>query len=243
MGLGNQIDSHKIYLSVGFGKIRRKTDENGKPVTESTPKAVRRATKDGTPVWALEYPYLEGKIQKIFLKEDTGYGVSIEIVISDILETFQLSLKEESRYGQDFFKKLPNIDLTNTVKLTPYDFKDKETGKPKVGVSIEQFEKKVQSYYEVKTDGKWNILHGYPEPDGVNFLDKDELKIYFIKVKKFLRTEFLSKFGKFEQKEQPTEDAPEIWQKGNEIIHPETDHVDEPNMTIPIDDSFPNEEY
>lgn len=190
MGLGSRSDGTKIFLQVSFGKIRQKSLENKQKVDASTPGAVRRETQSGSESWALEHDYISGIIENIFYKEDPQYGNSFEIVISDVVDEYQLSFAEDSRYWFDFMKKLPNVDLKNQVKISAYDFVNKE-GKRVAGCGVEQNGQKITSYYEVKgKDGKWQLLHSFPVSEGVDFKDKDETKMYFIKVKKFLRKQF-----------------------------------------------------
>jgi hypothetical protein len=190
MALGTNSGTPKIYLTVGFGKIRQKTLDNKQRVDANTPKAVKRLTQSGAESWALEFDFIEGLIDSIFYKEDREYGDSFEVVIEDDTTKYQLSFPEESRFWVDFMSKLPKINLNEIVKITAYDFQDKE-GKRKVGTSIEQAGEKITSFYSSKNeDGTWNLLNGYPTAKDVNFKDKDEIKVYSIKVKKFLRGEF-----------------------------------------------------
>jgi hypothetical protein len=190
MALGSHSGSPKIFLQVSFGKIRQKSLENKQKVDASTPGAVRRETQSGSESWALEHDFLSGIIENIFYKEDAQYGNSFEVVISDVVDQYQLSFTEDSRYWFDFMKKLPNVDLKEKIKISAYDFVNKEN-KRVAGCGVEQNNQKVASYYEVKgQDGKWKLLHGFPVSEGVDFKDKDEIKMYFIKVKKFLRNQF-----------------------------------------------------
>jgi hypothetical protein len=187
--LGSNNGTQKTFLTVGFGKIRQKTLDNKTKVDENTPGSVKRTTQSGSESWALEYDFIEGTIEKIFYKEDKDYGNSYEVVISDV-EVYQLSFSETSQYCNDLLKKLPNINLLDRVKFTAYDFEDKDH-KRKCGLSIEQHSNKITSHYEVKQpDGKWKLLHSFPSGESIDFKDKDECKIYFIRVKKFLRAEF-----------------------------------------------------
>jgi len=190
MGLGSNNQTQKTFLTVGFGKIRQKTLENKQKVDANTPGAIKRLTQSGAESWALEHDFIEGVIESIFYKEDAEFGNAFEVTISDFGEKYQLSFSEESRFWIDFMKKLPNIDLSTKVKITAYDFTDKEN-KHKAGISILQNNIKITSFYEQKIDdGNWEFLHNYPTSKGVDFKDKDEIKMYFIKVKKFLRSEF-----------------------------------------------------
>jgi hypothetical protein len=194
MALGSNIGTPKIYLTVGFGRIRQKTLENKQKVDTNTPGAIKRVLQSGTESWALEYDFVSGVIKSIFYKEDIQYGNSFEVVIEDIVDTYQVSFSEDSRFWIDFMKKLPNIDLNKEVKITTYDFTDKQN-KHRAGISVEQDGTKIKSYYEIQQEDKtWELLHGFPSGEGIDFKDKDETKMYFIKVKKFLRNEFISKF-------------------------------------------------
>jgi hypothetical protein len=223
MARGSHTETGRTFLSVAFGKIRQKHTDTGQRVDENTPLAVRRETQAGKESWALEFDFVSGIIQKIFYKESQEYENTFEVVIADGPENLQLSFTEDSRFWFDFMKKLPNIDLSKEVKITAYDFVDKDK-KRRVGISIEQGGTKIGSYYEKKgEDGKWTLLHGFPAADGVDFKDKDETKIYFIKVKKFLKNQFTEIFG-------------DKWGKSETAAETKTDEVsaDEPPSDLPF---------
>jgi hypothetical protein len=196
MGLGSNSTTQRTYLSVGFGKIRQKQTNNKTKVDSQTPNAVMRKTQSGEESWALEHDFVTGVIEKIFYKEDEKYGNSFEVLIGDAIDNYSLGFTEDSRFWFDFMKKLPNIELSKEVKITIYDFEDKKTGKRRAGVSVEQNDVKILSYYDKKNDkGEWELLHGYPSGKDIDFKDKDEVKMYFIKVKKYLRNQFNELFG------------------------------------------------
>lgn len=76
-----------------------------------------------------------------------------------------LSMGASSNFAQDFLKKLPNIDLKGTINLKPYDFDDKETKRRVAGITIEQDEKKIVSFFdEFDSEGKrtGKALNGFP---------------------------------------------------------------------------------
>jgi hypothetical protein len=216
MATGSNSGTARIFLTVGFGKIRQKSLENKQRVDANTPNAVMRELANGGQSWALEHDYVSGVIENIFYKEDKQYGNSFEVVMRDGVELYQISFSEESRFCADFLKKLPNVNLSNELKITAYDFTNQE-GKHVAGVSLEQDGTKITSFYDKKheKDGKvtWELLHGFPKSEGVDFKDKDETKIYFIQVKKFLRSEFSrlfsDKFNKPEPKQEVHEDLEE----------------------------------
>jgi len=207
MALGSNSGSPRIFLTVGFGRIRQKSLENKQKVDASTPGAVKRLKQDNTETWAIEHDFVSGIIQSIFYKEDAKYGNSFEVTLQDVADVYQVSFPEDSRFWFDFSKKLTNIDLKQEVKITAYDFVDKEN-KRRAGVSVEQNGNKLRSFYDqMNPDKSWTLLYGFPSGDGVDFKDKDEIKMYFIKVKKFLRGEFNAKFkDKFDNKPHVAED-------------------------------------
>ena len=192
MGLGSNQTTPKIYLSVAYGKIRQKSVGNEK-VNEKTPGAVKRLTQQGAESWSLEHDFVTGEIENIFYKEDEKYGNSFEVVITEVADKYQLSFTEDSRFWFDFAKKLPNINFNEPLKITAYDFTDRVTGKKHAGISVEQNGQKITSFYETKEGEKWILKHGFPTSEGVDWKDKDETKVFLIRVKKFLRTEFVNR--------------------------------------------------
>lgn len=175
-----RIDSKRRYMHISYGKFKEKAFENA-------PGAEARENKDGKVVWEYNFDYIEGKITGIYYKEDEKFGNSFEVVIDDSKEKFQISFKEGDSFFNDFFSKLPNINLKEWVKLAPYSFEDKNTGKLKKGITVWQNDSKVENYFvKYNQDQKtYTYLHGFPEPE--KKMDKEEWKIYFIRVRKFLR--------------------------------------------------------
>lgn len=169
----------KTYLSITYGKFRQSS-------TKDDEEAVSRMNKDDKEVWERVFDWIEGKITKIYYKEDDEFGNSFEVTIDDGAEKFNLSFKEDSRYCSDLLSKLPNIDLNQDVKLVPYDFQPKDSPSARKGLTIWQNNAKIENYFVNKEGDKFIYKHGFPESDGK--MEKDDFKIYMIKVKKFLRT-------------------------------------------------------
>ena len=170
----------KRYLHISYGKFREKAGENANG-------AEVRQTKEKKTVWEYVYDYAEGEIVKIFYKESKDYGNSFEVLIRDDKELFQVSFKEGDNFYNDFFAKLPNVDLDKWVKLIPYDFEDENSGKQKRGLTVWQENNKLDSKFTSydKETKKFSYLEGFPEPG--KSMDKEDWKIYFIQVVKFLR--------------------------------------------------------
>ena len=177
MPLGDS-DTNKTYLSISFGKLRKK-------VNEATPGAVSRINKIKETVWELVYGFITGKITNILYKEHSEYGNSFEITFDDGNEKYNVSLPEDSKYCQDFLSRLPNLDLSHYVTLSPYDFKPQDSEKNKKGLTLKQNGVKIENYFVTKEDDKYIFSHGYPETDGQ--LSKADWKIYVIRLQEFLK--------------------------------------------------------
>jgi hypothetical protein len=106
----------------------------------------------------------------------------LQIVFSDAI----LSMNTESRYFQDFAKRVRNIDFNKEVFLSPYDF-EPEKDKRLTGVSIKQGGEKIENYYWDPTEKA--VCNGFPEPKDANNYSKDDWKVFFIDVRKFLVNE------------------------------------------------------
>lgn len=180
MGLTER--TNRIYLSIGFGKLRMKCSPDN-------PKAIKRETDKGT-TYAIEYTSISGTLDAIIFRDDPNYGRSWLLQITD-KEQYQVQVSEESRYASDLLERIPNLVIGEIYKFTPYDFEDVLNKKRRVGLSIKTLsDEKVENYYKIYNEDKkeWIYKHGYPTYDG-DWKDKDEMKIYFMRVLKFLRTE------------------------------------------------------
>lgn len=180
MPAGRNENANKRFMHIAYGKFREKAVENAIG-------AEARENKDGKVMWEYVFDYIEGKITGIFHKEDEKFGNSFEVIVDDGKDKFQISFKEGDSFFNDFFSKLPNVAIKTTVKLVPYAFNDKNTGKLKKGLVIWQGNAKVESYFTSynETTKTYTYLHNFPQPD--EKMDKEDWKIYFIKVNKFLR--------------------------------------------------------
>lgn len=180
MGLQNTRDNRKYVTVLGDGTIRLS-------VTEETEGAVKReyetSDKKTGVKFELIFSELSGKITGLNF-QDGDYGKNIQIEVTDG-EPIVLSLNTASNFGEDFLKKLPNIDLTKDVILRPYSFED-DNGKLRKGITVLQAGGKIQSYF-YDVEGKKNV-NGYPTPDPkkVKSFDTDDWKVYFIEARKFL---------------------------------------------------------
>jgi len=182
MGLTRR--SNRQYFDVSLGAIRRR-------VSEDTPDAVKRKKSDDSVVWELVFKDMEGILEDILFKTHPEYGNSWVLHIKDGNDEFGLQVHEDSAYGRDLLKKIPNLRQGGVYRFTPYDYERNK--KRKTGIFINtQGDERVDSYYqrfEGSNEDGWTVtnLNGYPEYTGAKN-DKDEFKIYCLQATKFLRT-------------------------------------------------------
>lgn len=168
------------YLTIIGGTLRQK-------VGETTQGAVRRdyEGRDGSQKTKFELSYnsVFGKITGVRF-EETENGDQLSVKIEDGGERYFLNMGVETNFAQDFMKKLPTIDLTKAVEITPYDFVG-DNDKKFRGLSIKQDGEKIKNFFY---DGDNKVeLHGFPKPVGdTKKFKKDDWKMHFLVVKKFL---------------------------------------------------------
>jgi len=182
MSLTETIENNNLYLSIIGGSLMQK-------VQPDTQKAIKREyeTSDGKKgvKWEIRHKNLTGKIVGLqFLASD--FGEQLRVRIENNGESAVVSIALDSRYFTDFGKKISNIDLTQNIVFNSYDFTNKE-GKRLQGLSITQNGEKVTNYFWDAE--KKEVLHDFPQPEGdKNTFDSDDWKMFFIRVKKFLKT-------------------------------------------------------
>lgn len=174
-----EADSGGKFLNVTQGRLRVTVDE-------TTPGAKRREweTPDGKSgvKWELVYSKISGQITGIEFKEgEFGEQLNITIYFPNQDENYILTMQSNSRYAIDFMKRLPGVDFDKEVELTPYDIED--NGKRNVGIRLVQGETIRNCFWDYENKrGKG----GFPEMKAEK-PDKDDWKVYFIEVKKWLK--------------------------------------------------------
>lgn len=174
-------------------------------VPEGTEGAVFREgdTKDGTHYakWELIFKSLSGKISNLYFHDgDYGRNLMVTLAYEDGEDT--ISFSTGSPFGEDFMKKLPNIDLDEVVEIAPFAFTDNQ-GKERRGVTVKQTGKgwkddKVPNFFykpSAVEGGRGENINGFPTPEGdTSKYTKDDWKIYFLQARKFLMTYVEEKF-------------------------------------------------
>ncbi len=163
-------------------------------VPQDHPEAVRRdwksadGTKSGTKYERIVNS-LFGFIKEVsFHDGEFGMQVYIKLDETEDGEDPIIALATSSREGEDFLKKLPNINLAKEVRLRPFNFEG-EGGDEVRGMEImqqdenDEFKVKITNFFRDK-EKKENI-NGYPNPES-NDLSKDEWKLYFLQARMFL---------------------------------------------------------
>lgn len=144
-------------------------------------------TSDGTKGHKYEsvFKNIEGIIDDIEIREgDYGKQLFLHFAADEGGEEQTLVLNTKTPFGEDTMKRLPNIDFSQPVRLSPYSFED-DKGKLRKGMSIKQNDEKVQNFF---WDTEQNVpTNGMPQPEGdVETFDSDDWSAYFTKVRKFL---------------------------------------------------------
>ena len=168
------------YLSIfSDGSLREKT-------TKDNPDAVLREyeLKDGTKgeKWEVVYKSIIGRITGISFRDgDYGQQLILEFTGKEG-DVLNVTTNTSSNFGTDIMRRLPNVDLSKSVFFLPYSFED-DRGKDRRGVSIKIGDEKAENFFFDPVNKK--TVNGFPEPTKED-MDKDDWKVHFIEVKKFL---------------------------------------------------------
>lgn len=181
MAYGNtQNESSRIKF-----RITSSTDDRGRKhamfslsAKEGDKDAKQVMGKDGTPYldgegkgrWKTDYTFVEGFIVD-FVKEDVEVtkGTTrtyLNIQMMDGSDSYTVSVEKGSRYWLDFLKRLPSVDLSKKVHMSPYSIE--ENGKWNQGIVIHQEGVKVVSAYN-----KENNYGGAPQATKVSINNKE----------------------------------------------------------------------
>lgn len=177
---------NKVYAIItADGALRIPSNEQN-PLAEK--RVVEKSDKSVVTKWELVKKGYKGTIESITFNEmDFGKMINVAFKLEQgEREQVVLSMNTASNYASDFMKKLPNVDLTKEISISPFSFNG-DNGKNVKGITIWQGEDsnkvKVANFF---SDGKTN-LNGLPSPEnGGQGFDKDDWKMYFTTVKKFL---------------------------------------------------------
>jgi hypothetical protein len=134
---------------------------------------------------------LKGFIEKVDIIEG-DYGKQVVVTLDKNSSGLNptIYMNASSREGEDFMKKLPNINLMNEVRLRPYSFTG-DDGDVVKGIDLTQTDEEgkytlqIQSFFFDKENRK--NLHGYPDPEGdTESFTSEDWKNYYYQARKFL---------------------------------------------------------
>ena len=174
-------NSDKVFITVlADGKFHQTVQEG----TEGS--VVRKyEDKEGVEKEKIELVHdsVSGLLTNIAF-ENGDFGTSLHVTLDD---DGIIAMSTASSFGEDFMKKLPNIDLKKEIKLAPYAF-EAEDGKNRKGITVYQDNVKIESFYFDKDKKKG--INGIPEADGdTTKFKSDDWKLHFLVVRKFLVAE------------------------------------------------------
>lgn len=173
MGLENNTSAK--FLSIGDGKITKR-------VKEPTDNSVSRVTKEGKTVHEEIYDAISGIITEIKTTDHPQYGRFWNIMLQDGNESFSLQMNYSGGYASAFLKLLPNVDLSEAVRIIPSMKID--NGKKKVSLFITQHGEPLKHFYtkdnpnglpplqkvKVKKSGK--LVEQWDDNEMMEFLEK-----------------------------------------------------------------------
>jgi len=155
--------SNSTYLKLGDGKITREWAEE--PKAEWVPdglelktRTITKGKNEGAKRWYVEYEDVDGTLLNVELKKFDKVNI-IEVYLQDGIDTYIISIPEESAYGKDFMMAMNNIDFSKVLVIAPWSMTPEEwlklTGKKraanKVGLTLysgsKSKENKVLKYY------------------------------------------------------------------------------------------------
>jgi hypothetical protein len=137
MGLEKN-EGRKIFLNISDGKIVR---QHQNPIEGTT---VTRTNKNDKVVHEEFFSAITGTMTAIKSKE-TPFGMVWEVTLTDDGEEFVLSFNYSSRYANNFFRAIPNVDLSKKFSINPWNMKDKnDPSKKVIGLSLYQDKNKVE---------------------------------------------------------------------------------------------------
>lgn len=167
--LERRSDSNKVYLKIVEGELKQRSQEGA-------PDAVRREWQAGGEsgvVWEIPFTAKKGRIADVSFYEGEKDGrkftsLNLTFAPNDEGKVHVIAVGINTKYAQDILTKLPNVDLSQEVRIRPYSFKPENEDKNVVGVEITQkdsqgkFTKKIDNFfYDSETKQSKN---GYPVP-------------------------------------------------------------------------------
>lgn len=190
------------FIGISGGKFVERVPEG----TEgSVSRVLQKGPNAGKTIWEKSYGVLTGKIEGMFNRVRTvNYGDGDKEAHSSIVilsvdgQRLNVEINCNTRQWFWFVASLPNIDLTRKVRLSPFDYVQRGTGKKIIGLGVTQaptaaqkadpqtvFEKdgtvKVPWFWTKENPGKLPPVEEFVHPK------TGEKEVYFDKRDEYLR--------------------------------------------------------
>lgn len=172
MGFNTETNSKRKFATISDGRIVVSHVNPIEGVTET------RLNKNGKTVHEQFFKSFSGMITAINAK-DTSFGKVWEVTMKDGDEEVVISWNYSSRYTNNFFRALPNVDLTKEVTFNPWSMKDKlDPMKKVIGLSLYQNGEKVPYKWDKETPGEMPELKQTKRKGKVEWDDSDQLEFF-----------------------------------------------------------------
>ena len=175
----NNKKGDKVFLTIlADGKFHEQVEEGREG-------AVAREYEDENDEKKIKYELVHDSVKGIITSVSVVEGFKGLKNLNIEIDSEIISTGVKGQYGEDLLKKLPAIDLSKEVTLTPYSFIPKGEDTVKKGLTVYQDGVKVESFYwdkETKTE-----KNGVPTPVGdTKAFDSDDWTNHFNVVRKFM---------------------------------------------------------
>ena len=149
-GLKNTDNDGLIYLNMSKGLFVKRVPE---PTELSRERALTKGDNIGTIVHEERFEKVTGQLVDIKVDTHELYGKSWEFHMDIGVESQEIAvvkLNYSSGYATNILSRILSIDTDKDITLQGYNFRPKDSQKDRVGISIYQDGKKIESLYTRK---------------------------------------------------------------------------------------------
>lgn len=179
------------FLSQRDGSFWERVSEG---TNNAVPRVLTKGVNEGKTVYEKEYIDISGHLIGVKL-ETTDFGDMWKLTFIDNGDRFVISYSVDDYDWIGIAERLPNLDLSKKTMFRPYKFSEKEGGRS--GISIKQEVdgewQKINSFYRLYNEQTKQVTYKYnfPNYEEVRNADKDDKKMYWMRVRLFLKKEIL----------------------------------------------------
>lgn len=126
MGLITRGGNYTNYLKIYDGSIIREWRKS-KPSEDEIPsgkeleeREITKGKNSGNTIWFVRFDMLTGTLSDVSLEENKYGGESINVVIKDVDETYQLQIPSDSAYGASFLQKIHQVRVDEDLTIEPW---------------------------------------------------------------------------------------------------------------------------